>query len=371
MPPRVLVGSNYNDGMRLFNALPYELCKVIAQCNPADLLAPRGIRRSEVASTIASKGTRLLSRSRPSNLEPVEISQDYDVFFYVCMTPNGLADLQSFQGWRKRSRKCAAFIFETWSSWLRRERRHLKALDEFDHVFVFNRASLPNLQRYTSAPCTFLPAGTDCIAASPYPLNPRRVIDVYSMGRRSEDNHRQFLEMAEASEIFYVFDPEIGTRVFDFEHARILTLNMIKRSRYFIAYDLSVGPKGLDAGGEQALPARLFEGAAGGAVMLGSTPRCPEFEQLFDWPDALIEIPVESGDVRAEFRRIETDPGRLARASFLNATQSLRRHDWVYRWEHVINTLGLDASEGMERRKLMLSDLADCAQAAEESARSA
>ena len=104
--------------------------------------------------------------------------------------------------------------------------------------------------------------------------------------------------MAQEGKIFYLFDPGSGVRVYDFAQARFLTLNNIKRSRYFIAYDLNVGPKALESAGEEALPARIFEGAAGGAVMLGNAPQCPEFYEYFDWPDALIEIPVEPSEHR-------------------------------------------------------------------------
>jgi hypothetical protein len=164
--------------------------------------------------------------------------------------------------------------------------------------------------------------------------------------------------MAQRSEIFYVFDVGSGLRAYSFEEARLITLNYIKRSRYFIAYRHAVGTKAVEAAGEEAIPSRMFEGAAGGAVMLGSAPRCPEFHELFDWPDALIEIPSDSNDVRAILAELDRNPKRLDRARHLNTTQSMRRHDWVYRWEHVLNTLGFEAPQKVKARKAQLEALA-------------
>ena len=37
---------------------------------------------------------------------------------------------------------------------------------------------------------------------------------------------------------------------------------------------------------------------------------------------------------------------------------SLRKHDWVYRWEQVLTELGLPTTDGMEERKIYLQQLA-------------
>jgi hypothetical protein len=138
-----------------------------------------------------------------------------------------------------------------------------------------------------------------------------------------------------------------------------MTLNYIKRSRYFVAYDLKVGPKALESAGEEAIPARVFEGAAGGAVMIGTKPKCAEFDELFDWPDALIEIPVEPEDMRKILVELDRDSKRLALASFRSASESLRRHDWAYRWRDVLEKLGFEATDGLKARIATLNALAD------------
>lgn len=364
--PRTLLASNYNDGMALYNGLCFEFLNLVAELSGATVMAPRNLEHragSEWIATSVSGARRVLGRSRLSRLQSEPVREKYDLFFYVCMNPNSLAELQSIRGWREQCGKAAVFILETWSSQLARDKAHLKLLDDFDHVFIYNRASIPNVKQYTSAPCSFLAAGADCLAASPFPNPPERCIDVYSMGRRLASAHEQLFDMARQGEIFYIYDAGGGLHVYDFAQARFLTLNYIKRSRYFTAYSLDAGPKALESVGEQAIATRLFEGAAGGSVILGTPPRAPEFLELFDWPDAVVEIPAEPEDMRAIYHELEAQPERMNRARFMNATQSLRKHDWVYRWEHILRTLGFDNPAGVETRKNALKTLADRAEA--------
>jgi hypothetical protein len=360
MQPRVLVGSHYNDGMTLYNASVFEFCQIIAEASGGDTAAPLEIQGSVAKSfaSAVSKARRAVGKTRHSLLSPIDVTDQYDLFFYVCMQPRNLADLKAIRGWREKSRKAAVFILEAWSSQLARDKAHLAVLNEFDHVFLFNQASIPNVQAYTSTPCSFLPAGADCLTAVPDPVDAPRPIDVYSMGRRSEAAHRQLHEMARNSEIFYLYDAGGGMRVHDFAQARFLTLNYIKRSRFFVAHRHAVGAKALEAAGEEAIPSRMFEGAAGGAVMIGSAPQCPEFNQLFDWPDAVIEIPPDPVDMRGILANLTENPDRIMRASISNVTQSLRRHDWIYRWEQVLNSLGFEVSPAVRARKARLESLA-------------
>jgi hypothetical protein len=92
--------------------------------------------------------------------------------------------------------------------------------------------------------------------------------------------------------------------------------------------------------------------------MIGSAPQCPEFNQLFDWPDAVIEIPPDPVDMRGILANLTENPDRIMRASISNVTQSLRRHDWIYRWEQVLNSLGFEVSPAVRARKARLESLA-------------
>jgi hypothetical protein len=360
--PRILVSSNFNDGMTLYNGLCFEFCSIIQATGNADLCAPKARRPVpglDPIRSLWSKARRASGLARLPHLQRETVGSDYDLFFYMCMNPRDLAELRSIRGWRDRCRLAVAFVFESWSSQLERDKAHLQLLDDFDHVFIYNRSSIQTVRRYTSAPCSFLAAGADCLSATPYPDPPHRWIDVYSMGRRLDSTHRQLVEMASRNELAYLFDGGSGLRVYDFAQSRLLTHSLIKRSRYFMAYSLDAGPKATESAGEQALATRLFEGAAGGAVVLGTPPKASEFGELFDWTDAVVDIPVEPDDMRAILRDLDAQPERMSRARRMNAMQSLRKHDWVHRFEHILTTLGFDPTPGVLERKARLRDLAD------------
>jgi hypothetical protein len=97
-------------------------------------------------------------------------------------------------------------------------------------------------------------------------------------------------------------------------------------------------------------------------VLLGSAPRTAEWEICFDWPDAVIDIPYDAGDLREIVDDLDAQPERLARARTDNVVAALRRHDWVYRWAQVLDAVGLPHTTGMAERMELLDDLAAMAE---------
>lgn len=362
-PLRVGLGSDYNDGFKLYNGLCFEACDAIASLGGATVVAPEAAPRGPLWEA-ASLGKRALTGTRLPRAPRQPIPGPFDLFFYVCMRPQNLLFLNSMDGWRERSGKAAAFLFETWSSQAEHSRHYLRLLDDFDHVFLFNAGSVKEVQRHTSAPCSYLPAAVDCLRATPFPHAAPRPIDVFGMGRTSEAVHGQLVEMAQARDLLYVWDHSPQPATGGFPLARFRTYNFIRHSRLFLSFNFKTGAvKIKESGGEDAVPARAFEAAAGGAVMLGTAPRVPEFDALFDWPDAHIELPMEPADVASVYAELARQPERVRRAGTLSAAQSLRRHDWVHRWEIILQTLDLPVPAAVAERKARLALLADQAEA--------
>ena len=256
-------------------------------------------------------------------------------------------------------------MFELWSSTLEQDRHYLRLLDQFDHVLLLHSASVPRLSQYTSAPCSFLATGVDCLIATPYPSPPERVVDVYSMGNRAMGLHRQLVALAERRNLFYLYDSlsSSDSQVKNWREHRLLLANIIKRTRYFMGFSPAavVGAKSHKIVGEQVLPSRLFEGAAGGAVILGTAPQCAEFRECFDWPDAVIEVSPQSSDIAAVIDELDAQPERTERVRRTNAVRCLLRHDWVYRWEHILSTIGMEPLPQLHDRKSRLSEVAAAA----------
>ena len=367
MGPRVLLASEYNGWGEAFRSVSYDFCQVIAGIDDVHLIAPslckdpieRVFRKT--ANTLAD----MLERPRIPDLEKVHVEQDYDLFVFVCWTPANLVELSRIKHWRKRCRKTAVLINEVWANQIHQFDKYLHFLREFDYVFTPHVPTIPHLAPNTGGSCHFLAQGTDCLRATPFPLLPERVIDVYSYGHRPPEIHRQLIDLTERQEIFYQYDSlaSSNSRVKSWSDHRLLLANNIKRSRYVLAFNPSANTlKASDAKGEQVLSARLFEGAAGGAAMIGSAPKCAEYGEFFDWEDAIIEISPDTVDLKGILKNLDADPARLDRVRQTNAIQSLRRNDWVYRWETVLKTVGLPASSKVDQRKARLWAIADTAE---------
>jgi hypothetical protein len=376
---RTLIVSEFNAKDRAHFALAYEFCRIAAECDDAHIIAPgidnylirylgsvlpdhdkQNVQRdfNRLVNGIR-KGFRL--KNAPT-IESVTLDQNYDLFFFVAWSPQSLVELSRIRNWRGRCKIAVAYLFELWSSTLAQDREYLKLLDQFDHVFLLHSASVPGLPLYTRASCSFLPTGVDCLTFTPYPSPPERVVDVYSMGNRAKRLHRQLLDLAEQRDLFYLYDSlaSADSQVKDWREHRLLLANIIKRTRYFMGLSPAAakGEKAPKVAGEQVLPSRLFEGAAGGAVILGTAPQCPEFRECFDWPDAVIEVDPDSSDLATVIEQLDAQPRRMERVRQTNAVRCLQQHDWVYRWERILSAAGIDPLPQLKHRKSQLSELA-------------
>jgi hypothetical protein len=376
---RTLIVSEFNAKDKAHFALSYEFCRIVTECDDADLIAPGidnyltrylgAILPPHDSHNVQRDFNRLVSGVRKGlrlknapTIESVSLDQDYDLFLFVAWSPQSLVELSRIQNWRGRCKIAVAYLFELWSSTLEKDRPYLRMLDQFDHVFLLHSACIPRLSSYTRAPCSFLPTGVDCTIASPYPSPPERVVDVYSYGNRAAELHRQLVAMTDRRNLFYIYDSLSSTdsRVKDWWEHRLLLANIIKRTRYFMAFNPATlaNAKSGKVAGEQVLPSRLFEGAAGGAVILGTAPQCREFHECFNWPDAVIEVSPDSNDIAALIDELDAQPQRLERLRQTNATRCLMQHDWVYRWEHILSTVGMKGLPRLRDRKSRLNDIA-------------
>lgn len=371
MSRRLLVASEYQARDRAHFAQAYEFCRVIAECDDADVIAP-GINNylhryagrllpQHDSHNVQRDFNRLVNGARKMlrlknlpSIEPVEVTGTYDVFLFVAWSPQSLVELARFRNWRRRCGVAILYLFELWSSTLKSDRPYLRLLQKFDYVFMLHAATVPALARTTRAHCSFLPVATDCLAAAPYPTQPARHVDIYSFGNRSEAVHQRLLELTRRRGWLYLYDSLASTdsRVKNWGEHRLLLANIIKRSRYFIAFSPAAlaYAKAAKVAGEEVVAGRFFEGAAGGAIVLGAAPRCPEFDACFPWPNAVTEVSPDGSDVAEVIDRLDASP-RLAEAIRRdNMIGCLRRHDWAHRWEHILSALGIDASPRLHQR---------------------
>lgn len=306
--------------------------------------------------------TRALAYVNPG-LQPVRLRKEYDLFFCRFQLLRDLLYVNAVQGWKDRCRTSVCWLDELYSADALTSRNYLHILKRFDHVFVGFKGSVDAISKVIGRPCHFLPYGVDAMRFSPYPNPPARVIDVYSLGRRMESLHRTLLKFTAEQNMFYVYDTfQAGSDnlVSNHRQHREFLASQIKRSRYFL---VAPGKANLveETRGQVEVPARFYEGAAAGTVMIGQAPDCDPFRQLFDWKDAVIAIDPNNSGAADILTELACEPARLCEISRRNAAEALLRHDWSYRWKQILAIAGLKPMPQLELREKRLKQLADIA----------
>jgi hypothetical protein len=358
--PRILIFSYRNIfGKALFRCPHFEFEDVICEIDSAELLAPEFD-----ADSAWSRFAMRLAYHAPITLNPGLKTNSkeatYDVFFAICgglARPHDLLILNAASNWRERCRTSVCLLDEVWIKQLYDHRYFLRVLSKFDVVILYYSQTVKPLSEQIGHECVFLPPGIDAERFCPSPKR-QRVIDVYSIGRRAEITHRTLLNMARDTGLFYIYDSMSGNQSINAREHRSLFANIAKRSRYFI-----VNPGLIDQpekrGNQFEIGNRYFEGAASGAIMIGQRPDNEEFERLFDWPEAVTELPYNSAGIDRVIKDVDLDPERQDRIRRAGITQALMRHDWVYRWEAVLKTVGLEPIQRASERKERLRKLAE------------
>lgn len=356
---KICIGSHFNTHLATYNGLLFDAATAMADASDATVIAPARLPQGAARRFVSRARNRLRSVPLPQG-QVEDAPGSFDLFLYVAMTPWDLLEAQALSRIRERSKKSAIFLYEFYSAEAEEMARPFRLLDDFDHVFIGNHLSVPVLQRYTSTPASYVPAAADCLLATPYPNPGSRPIDVFGMGRGVSSVHAQLVELTLRNRLFYHWElhgwnmPPNG-----YAEARQRTYHLIRNSRFLtcFGYHAQTG-KSQQSKGEAAIPTRVFEGTASGAVLFGSAPRTDEWHRLFDWDDALVEIPLDPVDVAAAYEEVDAQPERFRRAGVRNAAGALRKHDWAYRLETMLETLDLPVPPAMSDRKSRLAALA-------------
>jgi hypothetical protein len=356
--PRTLIFSQRNYSKTLpFRCAHFEFEDVISQIDSVELLAPR-VDRSNLRHTIAKRIAYHTPLVLNPGIQQALIDGHYDLFLAICGDPTDLIWVSALGNWRASCKKAVCLIDELWATQIASYHNFLRMLKKFDVVMLYYSQSVEPLSERIGRKCVLLPPGVDTVRFCPYPNPPKRVVDVYSIGRRSEITHRTLLSMAAEDGLFYLHDSIAADRVLDPTEHRALFANVAKRSRYFL-----VNPGLIDRpdirGDQVEIGNRYFEAAASGTIILGERPNNAEFERLFDWPDSLIHLPYNSADINKIMNALDNEPEKQDRMRRMNVKQALMRHDWVYRWEAILEAVGLEPMPKSSQRKELLRNLAE------------
>jgi len=322
----------------------------------------------KVARSVTGRAavTDVFGSLRAANNSPgsVSLRGRHELFFPVFNHIFEVFALRALRDWRKQCRVAACYLGEAWTSQL--PRYLVEQLRDFDHIFVGVQGAVEGIAKLSGRPCSYLPRAVDALRFCPLPNPPERSIDVCGIGRRAEATHEALLELAARDRSFYFYDTirtrapgvsSISYGVTDPVEHRLLLANLLKRSRYFTASRAFADRPAL-TGGQEEISGRFYEGAAAGTVMLGEPPNTEEFRRQFSWDGAVISIPFSAPRIGDAIAELDRDPARVARIRRDGIVNSLLRHDWVYRFRTILETLHLPLPAAVLAREQQLAALA-------------
>ena len=356
--PRVLLFSQRNIyEPEVWRGAVYELEEILRQIDRVEVISPRPEKWFKQRRSNAQRIGKYTGIILNPGIRKTRLNKYYDLFFAVCEKPTELLNIDAVEGWRDHCKTSVCWLTELWVKEMPLYKSALRVLSKFDYVFLTYSQSVDPVQKVVETECSFLPPGVDSLFFCPYPDPSERLIDVLSMGRRQEHVHRVLLNMVKEKKLFYVFDTFHDMHTDNVEQHRLLMSNILKRSKILL-----VNPGKFDqpneSGNQSEMGFRYFEGMASGAIMAGSEPRNDEFKKIFSWPDAVVRLPSDPEDVGEVIGELRRDLNREAGIRKSNVMHSLLHHDWVYRWERVLKTAGLEPTSELLKRKTKLQDLA-------------
>jgi len=364
---RVCLPTTRNFARNAFRCGMYEAEDVLADCADVDLLYLEPGKQFQLRTRLQWKllykdVSGRLAYVNPG-LRPVRVAKDYDLFMLVCPIYSDPLHVNAIRGWKKRCKTSICWLNDMLGHHIPQHKCWLPLLREFDHVILGVRDSVDAVSSVIGRRCHYVPGGVDALRFSPYPDPPARVIDVYSIGRRSGPIHGSLLDLASKKRIFYVHDTLQNVsdiQVLDHRAHRDLYANIAKRSRFFMVAPALLNDPRFTIG-QVEVGFRFYEGAAAGAVLVGCAPDCETFRRGFDWPNSVIEIKPDGSDTDTVMAELVAHPERLQEISSCNAAEALLRHDWVYRWKEILAIAGIEPTSAMVARETRLKELAKLA----------
>lgn len=339
----------------------FEFEDVIRSVDDVDMLelepAPHFELRQHIARSIAWRSRYRAFTDLNPGVKPVRLNRDYDVFVFVCMNVWDLLYLNAVANWKARCKVKLCYMSEFYAGQAAELQHLLRRLEDFDQIFQPFLDSVGAISKIVNKPCHRLPHAADVLRFTPYPKPSARVIDVMSIGRRSEPVHQALRRLAAARNFFYLYDtlPSPLVRPSNpIEHREMLA-SAARVSRFFVTYPAKFGDD--ETHGQSEAGARYFEGAAAGAVLLGQAPGALAFRRDFPWPDAVVELNADGSDVADVLADLSRRPDELARLGGRNAVAALRWYDWAHRWSSILEIAGLAPRPALNERVRALEAL--------------
>jgi hypothetical protein len=344
---------------RHFMGYHYEFEDVIQAIDSVDLISPTRKNWFNLGRSIAYRIGEVSRIAFNPGVQVVRPKGDYELFMAICQFPIELYMIKAVKGWKDCCRKSVCLISEFVVENIRFYKGAINVLSEFDHVLVNFSGSVDFLNDALGDKCMYLPIGADALLFCPYPDQLKRVVDVYSIGHRAEKTHKALLKLAREKGIFYLYDSINDYHVYDLAEHRFQFVNIAKRSRYFLVNPALKTDATEETITQSEIGTRYYEGAASGSILIGEIPTTNEYKKSFFWQDAVVELPFGSDKIDLIIEELDRDRQRRETIRRNNIVQSLRNHDWLYRWEAILGLAELSPMPELNERKERLMALAE------------
>jgi hypothetical protein len=259
-------------------------------------------------------------------------SRGTETCLVICPHAPDLLALLQVEGWRRRFRRVAAWIID--SFWIDRIPTLLRHTRLFDRVFIAIAEDLPDYRRLLRTPVDWLPGGADALRLG---LGaPEREWDLLRVGRQppewepDADTEHACCDWA----LRFHGRPPLYEDATDNQRA---LMRIQGRSKFVLAFSNRVDPHVYTHSTREYLTGRWLDALACGASVAGVPPRSHSAEQML-WPGACLDrgtIRRQEGlPILAEVVR----PWRPEQAA-TNHRLALERLDWRWRFAAIAEAL--------------------------------
>lgn len=352
MKARTLIFSLRNLRKDICRCFDYEFEDVVAEVDDAEFYLPAPKHGNQLLSDLSeylSYKTFRIPWNPAFSLPRIEGT--YEIFFANMTFVHDLEIVRRMPDWRGKVGYSICYIDEFFLESLDSFSRYFPVLGRFDCVVLNCSGTLEALAERTGLKVITVPSGIDALRFCPEPDAPERIVDIVNIGRKTSAQHRQFQILQKEDQWFYLFDAAIPIKPSNHARHRENLAYWLSRSRFSVVNPakFNVLDKCHD---QEEIGFRYFEGAAAGCVMIGRIPDNPFYRDLFPWPEAVVELPEEVAGIPDFLRGLATETERLERISRDNIIGSLERHDFVYRWESILEQSGLaPLPKSLERKE--------------------
>jgi hypothetical protein len=252
--------------------------------------------------------------------------EDGNLLLVIARAPNDLKMLRSIRNARKKFRYIAGYVIDSYFT-----ENFPTITKEYDHIFSTTQEGVETVKSRFGTSSSLLRQGFDSLTWAC--LNDVRSIDLIGFGRQPPTYHREFQRAfhTPASPLIYLHSPIGAAQGTAVRNERPMMLKLLQRSKLSLAFHLGVEPQTVRPRAASFVTSRWFESLTTGCVVVGKRPLGTMSEQLFCWPDALIELPDNPKDAPAAILDLATNADFLHKTRSRNVIEMSRRHDWRYR----------------------------------------